>query len=152
MNRVAVYDPFSDALPTLLRGFFQPVSTARDAIDIRMDVTESANEYVVQAEMPGVAKDDIAVQIDGNKIRISAEVKRSSDVKTDDGNGTSDVKASAAAERILRSERYFGSVARSFALAVEVDEDKAVAKFESGVLTLTLPKKAAAQAKRLTIH
>jgi HSP20 family protein len=152
MNRVAVYDPFSDALPTLLRGFFQPVNLARDAIDIRMDVTESANEFVVHAEMPGVAKDDIAVQIDGNKVRISAEVKRSHEVKTNDGNGTTEVKAPESAERVLRSERYYGAVARSFALAVEVDEEKSVAKFENGVLTLTLPKKAAAPAKRLAIH
>ena len=152
MNRVSVYDPFSDTLPTLLRGFFQPVNVARDAIDIRMDVTESANEFVVHAELPGVAKEDIAVQIDGNRVSISAQVKRANDIKTADGSTVADGKSADAAQRLLRSERYYGAVARSFALAVEVDEEKSVAKFENGVLTLTLPKKAAPQARRLAIH
>ena len=152
MNRVSVYDPFSDSLPTLLRGFFQPVAVTRDAVDIRMDVIESAGEFVVHAELPGVTKDDIAVQIDGNRVSISAQVKRSVEVKTNDGNGTAETKAADPAQRVLRSERYYGAVARSFALAVEVDEEKSTAKFENGVLTLTLPKKAAPQARRLAIH
>jgi len=84
-----------------------------------------------------VKKEDINVQVDGNRVSISAEVRRESEKK--DG------------ERVLRSERYYGAVARSFSLGSEMEESKAVAKFENGVLTLTLPKKVAPAAKRLAI-
>ena len=138
MNRLTVYDPFADVFPQLFRGFVQPVRVPSQAVDIKIDVKETATDYVVQAVIPGVAKDDIQVSIDGNRVAISAEVKRESEQKE--------------GERVLRSERYFGSVARSFALASEVDEDKSGARYENGVRTLTLPKTAAPAAKRLAIH
>lgn len=147
---LSVYDPFNDALPSMFRGFFQPVNPSqRETVDIRMDVTESPAEYVVHAEMPGVAKDDIHVQIDGNAVRIAAEVKRVREVKSDEAT---DAKAGKSEPRVLRSERYYGSVSRSFSLASDIDEARSVAKFENGVLTLTLPKKAVAGAKRLAIN
>ena len=55
-------------------------------------------------------------------------------------------------ERVLRSERYYGKVYRAFALGQAVDEAGANAKYADGVLELTLPKKAAVQAKRITIQ
>ena len=116
----------------------QPVrAPGGDALEIKVEVKESNGDYTVQAEMPGVKKEDINVQIDGNRVAISAEVKRESEQKE--------------GERVLRSERYYGAVARSFTLASEVDESKATASFEDGVLRLTLPKKAAPSAKRLQI-
>jgi HSP20 family protein len=54
-------------------------------------------------------------------------------------------------EQVLRTERYFGKVSRSFQLGQEIDEAKASAKFNDGVLELVLPKKAEAQARRLAI-
>lgn len=139
MNRLSVYDPFADVFPELFRGFLQPARGAgNEAPEIRIDVREANGDYIVQAEMPGVKKEDIHVRIDGNRVAIQAEVKRESEQK--DG------------ERVLRSERFYGSVARSFALASELDDSRANAKFENGVLTLTLPKKAAPEAKRLQIH
>ena len=53
---------------------------------------------------------------------------------------------------MLRSERYFGSVSRAFSLASEVDDSAVIAKLDNGVLSLTLPKKAAAKAKRINIE
>ncbi|MCD6735181.1 MAG: Hsp20/alpha crystallin family protein [Burkholderiaceae bacterium] len=138
MTRLSVYDPFAEVFPELFRGFFQPGRGAPgEALEIRVDVKESNGDYTVTAEIPGVKKEDIQVQIDGNRVSISAEVKRESEKKE--------------GERVLRSERYYGSVARSFSLASDLDEAKAVAKYESGVLTLTLPKKATPSVKRLTI-
>jgi len=138
MTRLSVYDPFAEVFPELFRGFFQPSrATGAEALEIRVDVKESNGDYTVTAEIPGVKKEDIQVQIDGNRVSISAEVKRESEKK--DG------------ERVLRSERYYGAVARSFSLASDLDESKAVAKYESGVLTLTLPKKATPSVKRLAI-
>ena len=55
-------------------------------------------------------------------------------------------------ERVLRSERYYGEVSRSFQLGQDVDDGRAVAKFSDGVLELTLPKKAVASSKRLAIN
>jgi HSP20 family protein len=138
MARLSVYDPFAEVFPELFRGVLQPMRAAgTDALEIRLDVKESNGEYSVHAEMPGVKKEDINVQIDGNRVAISAEVKRESEQKE--------------GERVLRSERYYGSVARSFTLASEVDEAKAVARFEDGVLKLTLPKKTTPSSRRLEI-
>jgi len=138
MARLSVYDPFAEVFPELFRGLMQPVRTpGGEALEIKVEVKESNGDYTVQAEMPGVKKEDINVQIDGNRVAISAEVKRESEQKE--------------GERVLRSERYYGSVARSFTLASEVDESKATASFEDGVLRLTLPKKAAPSSKRLQI-
>ena len=139
MNRLSVYDPFADVFPELFRGFLQPSRTSgSEAPELRIDVKESNGEYLVEAEMPGVKKDDIHVRIDGNRVAIQAEIKRESEQKE--------------GERVLRSERYYGSVARSFQLASELDDAKANARFENGVLRLTLPKKAAPEAKRLQIQ
>ena len=138
MTRLSVYDPFAEVFPELFRGMLQPVKAAGgEALEIRVDVKEADGAYTVQAEMPGVKKEDIHVQIDGNRVSISAEVKRESEKKE--------------GERVLRTERYYGSVARTFSLGSEMDESKAIAKFDNGELTLTLPKKTAPASKRLTI-
>ena len=102
-----------------------------------MDVTEQPKAFLVHAELPGVKKEDIHVTIEGSQVSISAEVKQEKEVKEGD--------------RVLRSERYFGQVSRSFQLAQDVDEAQALAKFNDGVLELNLPKKAAGTSKRLTI-
>ncbi len=105
---------------------------------IKMDVMEQDNAYVVKAEIPGVTKDDIQVSIEGNQVTIGAEVKRESEAK--DG------------QRLLRTERYSGSVYRGFTLPVEIDEAASNAKYENGVLELTLTKKAAVAGRKLTIQ
>lgn len=149
MTRVSIYDPFADVFPTLFRNFFSETAgeqsgqgaqgaQAAQAMPMRVDVHEADDSYLVRADLPGVPKESIHVDIDGNRVTIRAEVRRESEQK--DG------------ARVLRSERYYGSLARSFALADEIDDDKADARFENGVLELTLPKKAVASAKRLQIN
>jgi HSP20 family protein len=103
---------------------------------IKVDVKETDGGYTVQAEVPGVPKEDIHVSIEGNVVSLRAEV-RQHDQKTE-------------GEKVLRSERYFGSVARSFQLPADVDAAQAKAKYDNGVLTLTLPKKQGGNAQRLT--
>ena len=90
------------------------------------------------AELPGVKKEEISITISGNQVAVSAEVKHEKDVKN---GGT-----------VLRAERYYGKIQRAFALGQEVDEATAQAKYNDGVLELTLPKKTAAAAKRLAVH
>ena len=105
---------------------------------IKVDVKETDGGYTVHAEVPGVPKEDIHVSIDGNVVSLRAEV-RQHDQKTE-------------GEKVLRSERYFGSVARSFQLPVDVDAAQAKAKYDNGVLTLNLPKKVNKAAQRLNIE
>ena len=135
-----------DPLEDFFRGFFvRPVdfggspagSLSTDAPQMRVDVKENTDGYEVHAELPGMKKEDIHVHIDGPVVSISAERKQEKDVKE--------------GEKVLRTERYFGKVSRSFQLGQEIDEARASAKFNDGVLELALPKKAEAQAKRLTI-
>ena len=105
---------------------------------IKIDVKEDDAAYTVHAEVPGVPKEDINVSIDGNVVSLRAEVRQHDQKK--DG------------EKLLRSERYYGSVARSFQLPVEVDAAQAKARYNNGVLTLTLPKKQGNKTQRLAIE
>ena len=140
MANISRYEPYeiNDPLDNLFRGFFRPVQMDKDMPQIRMDVKEDETAYAVHADMPGVAKDDIHVTIDGNTVSISAEVKKNTEQKE--------------GEKVLRRERYFGRVSSSFALENEVDEATASARYQDGVLELVLPKKTAAAAKRLAIQ
>ena len=130
-----------DPLDDLFRGFFvRPVEygSQSDAPSVKIDVKEQENGYLVHAEIPGVKKEDIHVAIDGAIVSVSAERREEKDVKE--------------GERVLRTERYFGKVSRSFQLAQEIDEAQVTAKYTDGVLELALPKKAATQARRITIQ
>eukprot|EP00825_Cyclidium_porcatum_P013423 TRINITY_DN1707_c0_g1_i19.p2 TRINITY_DN1707_c0_g1~~TRINITY_DN1707_c0_g1_i19.p2 ORF type:complete len:169 (-),score=8.89 TRINITY_DN1707_c0_g1_i19:185-691(-) len=137
MANITRVDPFDD----IFRGFFvRPVdfnSAQNQAPSIKMDVKEQDDNYLIHAELPGVKKEDIHVVVDGNQVSISAETKQEKEVKEGD--------------RILRSERYFGNVSRSFQLERDIDDSKAAAKFNDGVLELTLPKRTASPNKRLSI-
>jgi HSP20 family protein len=139
MHNMTVYHPFAESgLDELFRGFFRPVRVEKTAAAIKMDVVELDHAYVVKAEIPGVSKDEIQVSIEGNQVTIGAEVKRETEAK--DG------------QRWLRTERYSGSVYRAFTLPVEIDEAASNAKYENGVLELTLTKKPAAAGRKLTIQ
>lgn len=129
-----------DPLDDLFRGFFvKPMDFPSEARppEIKMDVREQKDTYLVHAEIPGVKKEDVHVVVEGNQVSITAEVKQEKEVKE--------------GERVLRSERHFGQISRIFQLASEIDDGKAVAKFTDGVLELSLPKKASLGNRRLTI-
>jgi HSP20 family protein len=143
MANLTRFDPFNDLVDDLFKGFLvRPVAYEGGRNDvlprIKVDVAEKNGAYTVTAELAGVKKDDIQVTIDGAEVTLSAEVKREKEVTQD--------------ERVLHAERTFGKVSRSFTLPQEVDEAKAEAKFRDGVLELTLPKKAAAARKQITIQ
>ncbi len=139
MSELQRYDPFGE-LDDLFRGFFvRPMTMeGRPHLQIKMDVSETEKAYVVKAEVPGVSKEDINISIDGNQVAISAEVKQE--------------KEAREGEKLLRQERYYGKVYRAFSLAQDVDEATATAKYDNGVLVLTLPKRQAASAKKLRVE
>ena len=141
MANITRYDPLGDLVDDFFKGFFvRPVGfdTEEPARRVKIEVTEANGEYKVLAELPGVKKEDIHVNIDGDQVSITAETRTEREVK--DG------------ERVIHSERHFGKVSRAFRLAQEVDEAKASARYTDGVLELSLPKKAAAAAKQLTVQ
>jgi HSP20 family protein len=139
MHNLTVYHPFAHAgFDDLIRGFFRPVRVEKSSAPIKVDVVETDNAYAVKAEMPGVNKDEIQVSIEGDVVTIGAEVKRENETKE--------------GERVLRTERYSGSIYRAFTLPVEIDEAASTAKYENGVLELTLTKKPTAAARKLTIQ
>jgi HSP20 family protein len=104
----------------------------------RMDMSETDQAYQVKADIPGVKKEDIKISVEGNKVSISAEVKEEKEEKQ--------------AGNVVRSERYFGQQYRSFLLPQEVDDAKVEAKYQDGVLSLTLPKKPGSTGKQITIQ
>ena len=142
MSNMTRFDPFNELVDDLFKGFLvRPVAyEGRGEVLPRMkvDVAEKNGAYKVTAELPGVKKEDIQVSIDGAQVTLSAEVKQEKEASQD--------------ERVLHTERMFGKVSRSFTLPQELDEAKAEAKFRDGVLELTLPKKAAAAHKQISIQ
>ena len=140
MTNLVTYDPFTDTgMDELFRGFFAPVRLegARSPVTIKMDVTETGDGYMIHAEMPGVKKEDINVEIEGNQVTLTAVAKREWEKKEGD--------------KVLRSERYFGNVYRSFTLPVELNEELSEAKYHEGVLELKLVRKAPLGGKKLPV-
>ena len=147
MTHPTRHDPFDLAPDTsfgdfseLFRGVFvhPAVLDELPEIPIRLDLTENAQTYLVEADIPGASKDDIGVDIDRNQVLISVEARAGHESR--DG------------ERTLRAERYLGRSTRSFTLAHDVDESQAEARYANGVLTLRLPKKTTGAARTLSVR
>ena len=137
-NELTRFDPFRDL------GDFFPGFTLRPVLrdigvepQIKLDVAEADKAYTVEAEIPGVKKEDIQVSIEGNQVSISAEVKQEKEEKE--------------GKKVVRSERYYGKQYRSFSLAHPIDEAKAQAEYKDGVLQLTLPKKSNGEVKKIAV-
>ena len=131
-------DPLSD-MEEMFRGFgLRPLlREAATPLEMRMDITEDEQAYQVTIDIPGVRKEDIELSIDRNQVSVSAEVKRETSKKEG---------------RELHTERYQGSAFRSFTLPRDIDDAKAKAQYENGVLHLTLPKKADTRANRIAVQ
>ena len=135
MSNLVRSDPFDVAFREFFRNMLRPTRLELDTEpEVRLDMKETEKAYTIHAEMPGVKKEDIEVSIDGNLVTIRAEVRREK------------------GETMLRSERYYGAMMRSFTLASEVDEKAAAAKLTDGVLELTLPKKPGSAGRKLTVQ
>jgi HSP20 family protein len=128
-------DPFDD----MFRGLMKPMrwDVTSEAPTIRLDVNENDQAYTVKADIPGVRKEDIHVSVEGRQVSISAEVKKESDERKDG--------------RVIRSERSVGYASRAFMLDHEVEADKVTAKYQDGVLSLQLPKRAGSGTGRIQI-
>ncbi len=111
---------------SLLEGFNSPA----------LDMYETENEVVVKAALPGVKPDDIQISVTGDVLTIRGEVKKDEEVKN--------------ANYQMR-ERSYGAFSRSIPLPTSIVADRAKAEFESGILTLTLPKAEEVRQKTIAV-
>lgn len=142
MSNLRLLDPvFGDNFDNAFRRFFSPAAFEGETpqLKMRIDVSENDQAYSVKADIPGVKKEDINVRVDGNVVRIDAEAKSEKETR---GDG----------DKVLRSERYYGTISRTFSLAQDVDASRVQAKYVDGVLNLELPKKAPADAARISVQ
>ncbi len=122
------YDEFYD----LMNQFFdRSVPLSKAFADIKVDVEEKDNEYIIEADMPGISKDDIHLDLEENYLQI--EVKRRQEIKKEEKN-------------YIRKERSFSSLKRSIYLA-NVQKEGIEARLENGVLMIRVPKKTKDQQK-----
>lgn len=146
-NNLTRFDPFRDALRlSPLRGIEEfmrdfPLAPSLRGFEperqIRIDVNETDQAYLVKADMPGYKKEDIKIAIDGSVVSISATMQGQEESTEGD---------------TVYSERYSGSQYRSFTLPQDVDDTKTEAKYQDGVLNLTLPKKPGTARKQITVQ
>jgi HSP20 family protein len=147
MKTLARWNPFRELAPfatfpemeTFFGEFpFRPIVRGYEPVPtMPIDIVEAPAVYTAKVEIPGMKKEDIAVSIDGNTVTITAEAVRDNVVDN---------------EKMLRNERYYGSLYRMFTLPVEVDPAKAEASYDAGVLTLVLPKAPGTVARNLPVH
>ena len=138
-----VEEGFGRLVESMFEDFFAPMAMGAihrdsDAGIPRLDMTETEQAYEVQAEMPGVEKEDLKVAIDRQRVTIEGECRKANERRE--------------GENVVYSERSARKFMRSFTLPTEVDDASAEAKLENGVLHLTLPKKQGSAARRLEIH
>lgn len=140
MANVRSFDPFAARLDDFFKGtFLQPVrfDIGEPDMQIKVNVTRSENAYAVEAEMPGVKKEDIHVTVDGGMVTLSGEVKREKEEKK--------------GEQVVRAERYFGKIERSFSLPQEIDQAAVQARYADGVLKLSLPLREKKSARAIEV-
>lgn len=134
MTRLTVWEPF-EALRRFNESFFD--TNTESVWTPRVNITENEKNYEISAELPGIDKDDVKVDLKDNKLTIKGEKKlESKDEK----------------ENYIRVERSYGSFERSFYLNSDVDVTKLNASFKDGVLNVLLPKKEEAQPKEINIE
>ena len=124
------YDPFREMRDVERRLFGDPFDgffSGRELATFRTDVRDQGDKYLVECDLPGFAKEDIHLDIEGDTLTIKAERH-------------SEYEDKEKQEGYLRCERTYGEYSRSFDVS-EIERDGIKAKLDNGVLTLTLPKK-----------
>jgi HSP20 family protein len=140
----SVEDGFGRLVESMFEDFFAPMAmggTRRldDGASIpRLDLLENEQAFEIQAEMPGVEKEDLKVAIDHQRVTIEGECRKANERRE--------------GENVVYSERSARKFMRSFTLPAEVDEGAAQAKLDNGVLHLVLPKKQGSAARRIDVQ
>ncbi len=147
MSNLIRWDPFRDLRSIRLRAFrdemdrmlentmFDPFESA--TWDLALDVAETDDEFQVKASLPGINPDDLEITYNANVLTIKGSTKDEKEVEE---------------KRYHLRERRYGSFCRSVSLPSTVNPDKIEASYESGVLTLHMPKAEEAKPKRIPVH
>lgn len=119
---------------------------------MKTDISQTEDEYRFSMELPGFSKDDVQLEVKDGYLIVSAETSSQTE-EAPQANAAEDVagqeqaeaaeqkeEASEAAETWVRRERFFGSCRRSFYLGEDIDEENISAKFENGLLSISVPK------------
>lgn len=130
----AIEDLFDSALGVSSRWLDQAGSNL--VRDIPVDVEETDRAYLIHADLPGMAKEDIKVSVEDGYLKIKGEKKR--EVKKDDG-------------KVKYFERRYGSFERCFQVDEALDQDSIEGTYKDGVLTLSIPKKEKVKPKNIEI-
>jgi len=128
-----------DDIDTMIDRFFREPAVEEGLLSRRMplsNIRETNDEVIVEAELPGMKKEDIHVTVQDNMLTIKGEQRRE-DERTEG--------------RYHREERYFGNFERSFSLPASVADDKISANFKDGILKIVLPKQPASKGKAIEI-
>lgn len=143
-RRMAVTQrPTSDVFDDFLGGFFNPLNSGQQSASttgvhsLKVDIYEKDENIILEAELAGVQKDDITVDVEGKILTLRGERKHNEDI---------------AKKNRYRSERSYGSFERKFSLPFEVETDNITANFKNGVLTLSISKPEAQVAKKIAIN
>jgi HSP20 family protein len=140
----SVEDGFGRLVESMFEDFFAPMALGGsrlldDGASIpRIDLLENEQAFEIQAEMPGVEKEDLKVAIDHQRVTIEGECRKANERRE--------------GENVVYSERSARKFMRSFTLPSEVDEAAAQARLDNGVLHLTLPKKQGSAARRIDVQ
>lgn len=128
-----------DRINRMFDDFFRPdlsLDTAMGSVYPPVNIVDHENELVLEAELPGVKKDEVQIEVHGNLLHLKGEKKTSREVNEDNYR--------------LR-EVHTGTFSRTFTLPTDVDAEKVKAEYRDGILRITLPKVEAAIPRRIQI-
>ncbi len=134
--------PFRRRLDNLFGDFFGdlldgPQTDAARGWNPKVDIFEDDDQFVVKAELPGVDKDKIAIDVDGRVLTVKGERSDENEIKE---------------KNYYRRECTYGSFQRSFTLPDETDSEKIKAEYKDGVLKLNIPKPETRQPKKIAVQ
>ena len=125
-----------DEVDRMFRDFYEDYNQESQWLP-SVDIAEDKDRFVLTAELPGVSKDDIKINLNNSTLTIEGEKKAQTENK--DGE-------------YYRSERFYGKFSRSFTLNSEIENDKIKADFRDGILTVSLPKSEATKPRQIAIN
>ena len=129
--------PMREVRDSVERFVQEGVAALQGAEPLLVDIYETENGIVLAAELPGVGKNDIAVEVKDNILTLKGERKAGPDVK---------------AENFYRRERCYGTFQRSFTLQQNIQPNLIKATFKDGVLHIEIPKPQEEQPKQITVN
>lgn len=140
LNTLRNFPAFNTNISRVFDDFFPEQAPTRRMADIwnpAVDIHETETSTLIAADLPGVKKEEISINVEENTLILSGERKKELEVEKD---------------KCYRKERYFGKFKRKFSLPASIDQEKISADFKDGVLTIEIPKPEEKKPKSIAIH